>query len=145
MKKLLLNIVFGVIVAVVAMSLSTSIVGIILVNEGQIEWMVEELFTNVETKVLMASVGGFAIGVSSYLNRKYEETNKVLSFVCSMIGIIIVIFLINLTSYTIVFKVTYLSVLALIICILEFARYISDKKDINAINQKLQENKREEK
>lgn len=145
MKKLLLNVVCGVIIAILTMSLVTSILGIVFVNNGYIEFMIEELFTNIEMKILMVNLGGIAIGISSYLNSKYEENNKVLSKIFSMIGIIILVFLINLTNYTIVFKIAYLSILCLVICILEFTKYISTKKDIDVINKRLQKDKREEK
>lgn len=138
MKKLISNIVLGIIISIVTLGIVTQTLGSILTQNNQTEWLIQELFTNGGIKFLTICLNGLLVGILVYLIQKYEKSNKIIySFLYAIVMFGIIILINRLVGYTYIFIVAYIAVMCLIMCILDFCKYISVRKDINDINRRL--------
>ena len=115
MKKLLLNILMGIIISIAAMGITTLWLGAMYTNNGFLDLVIDDLFSNVGIKFILACLGGIIVGIFNYIGSKYKK-NVLLNIGIAFLIAIIAFLILNFTNYSLLFKVLYFAVLGLAIC-----------------------------
>ena len=130
MKKLLLNMVIGIIISIAVLGVTTLWLGTIYAYNGFTDLLIEELFSNIESKVLLVSLGGIIAGIFNYIGLKYKNKSVWINILPVFLLAILTYVIMSFTNYTILFEVMYFAVLGLAMCIAITIPEILSTKDV---------------
>ena len=140
MKRLVINLLIGVLIGLVALCVTTEIMGFVYINEGLPEFIETSLFTGLARKLVLSISAGLLIGIYLYIEASdISHWKKVIAYTSSIAIVIFFMALMkNFATMADNINFAVYSAISLAICMLYFA--IKDfllKKDIKKINEKL--------
>ena len=141
MKRLGINLLIGVLIGLVALCVTTEVMGFVYVNEGLSEFIETSLFTGLAKKLILSISAGLLIGIYLYIEGSdISHWKKVIAYTSS-IGIVIFFIVLMKNFETMADSINYAVYYAISMGICALYSSIKDlllKKDIKKINEKLQ-------
>ena len=141
MKRLLVSLVIGVFIGLVALCVTTEVMGFVYVNNNLTEYVVTELFTELELKLIFSVSAGLFIGIVLYVaDSDINEWRKVIAYISSLAMVIVYMFIMNKIGVSTAKAID--GIVYFTISMLGIATYMTItreilKRDIKQINEKL--------
>lgn len=141
MKRLASNLLIGVLIGLVALCVTTEVMGFAYVNNGLSQYVVESLFTGGASKVILSICTGILTGIYLYASDSdISEWKKIIvMFALATVGMIYIFILkqLEMPEEMLLNGFVYLVITWGITAVYETINKEIIKKDIKKINEKL--------